>query len=86
MTNYLDCEHLLMFTFFVKRSFLQIYGKQNKENEKQNKNLRDMYRDTPEIEYSYRLRVFIRQLCTSLLFVYRMDHGKKHIFSGIKNQ
>ena len=65
MTNYLDIEHLLMFTF-VNRSFLQICRKQNKENEKQNKNLRGMYSDTPEIEYSYRLKVFIRQLYTSL--------------------
>ena len=71
MINYLDCEQLLKFTFFVNRSFLQIYRKQNKENEKQNKNLRDMYRDIPEIESRYRLGVFIRQLCTSLseLFV-----------------
>ena len=53
MTNYLDIEHLLMFTF-VNRSFLQICRKQNKENEKQNKNLRGMYRDTPEMEYNYR--------------------------------
>ena len=66
MTNYLHIDHLLMFTFFVNRSFLQIYRKQNKENEKQIKFLRGMYRDTPEIEYIYRLRVFIRQLCTSL--------------------
>ena len=65
MTNYLDIEHLLMFNSFVNRSFLQIYRKQNKENEKQNKNLRGMYSDKPEIEYSYRLRVFIRQIGTS---------------------
>ena len=82
MTNYLDSEHLLMFTFFVKRSFLQIYGKQNKENEKQNKNLRDMYRDTPEIEYRYRLRVLIRPLyyllpSLSELFVLACKNGQK---------
>ena len=59
-----------MFTFFVNRSFLQICRKQNKENEKQNKNLRGMYSDKPEIEYSYRSRVFIRQLCTPPWYIF----------------
>ena len=63
MTNYLDSEPRPMITFFANRSILQIYRKQNKENEKQNKNLHGMYRDTPEIEYIYRWRVSIRQLC-----------------------
>ena len=54
MTNYLDIDPLLMTTFFVNRSLLQIYRKQNKENKKQNKNLHGIYRDIPEIEYNYR--------------------------------
>ena len=80
MTNYLDSGPLLMFTSFFNRSFLQICRKQNKENEKQNKNLRGMYSDTPEIEYSYRLKVFIRQLYTSLselIVIFSRQNGPK---------
>ena len=83
MTNYLDSEPRPMITFFANRSILQIYRKQNKENEKQNKNLHGMYRDTPEIEYIYRWRVSIRQLCNlrpslSELFVISFrENGQK---------